>query len=212
MFGSKISVKQQDNMRAVADLVRKLGRKEVYVGIPEQQTARQHGKITNAQLAYIHSHGIRDKQMRQVMANMMDGHGRPFDPRYNQFLQNMDKMPYSVAYQMYLHTYGSPRWQSPPRPIIEPAIAANKEPIAEELGAAAKAALSGSESTCTQHLQRAGMMGQNAARNWFDDPRNNWPPNAPSTVAAKGSDRPLIDTGQLRKAITYIVGEKGAND
>ncbi len=31
------------------------------------------------------------------------------------------------------------------------------------------------------------------------------PPNAPSTIAQKGSDKPLIDTGQLRSAITYAI-------
>lgn len=32
-----------------------------------------------------------------------------------------------------------------------------------------------------------------------------WVPNAPATVAAKGSSAPLIDTGQLRRAITSDV-------
>lgn len=31
------------------------------------------------------------------------------------------------------------------------------------------------------------------------------PPNAPSTIARKGSSKPLIDTGQLRSSITYEV-------
>lgn len=31
------------------------------------------------------------------------------------------------------------------------------------------------------------------------------PPNAPSTIARKGSSKPLIDTGQLRNSITYAV-------
>lgn len=31
------------------------------------------------------------------------------------------------------------------------------------------------------------------------------PPNAPSTIAAKGSSNPLIDTGGLRQRITYRV-------
>jgi hypothetical protein len=31
------------------------------------------------------------------------------------------------------------------------------------------------------------------------------PPNAPSTIARKGSSTPLIDTGQLRSAVTYIL-------
>ncbi len=36
-----------------------------------------------------------------------------------------------------------------------------------------------------------------------------WPANAPSTVVAKGSSAPLIDTGQLRRAITSDVVRKG---
>ena len=32
-----------------------------------------------------------------------------------------------------------------------------------------------------------------------------WTPNAPSTIAKKGSSRPLIDTGELRASITYKV-------
>lgn len=31
------------------------------------------------------------------------------------------------------------------------------------------------------------------------------PPNAPSTIAAKGSSTPLIDTGRLRNAVTWAV-------
>lgn len=35
-----------------------------------------------------------------------------------------------------------------------------------------------------------------------------WKPNAPSTIAAKGSDSPLIDTAQLRRAISSdVVGK-----
>lgn len=39
------------------------------------------------------------------------------------------------------------------------------------------------------------------------------PPNAPSTIAKKGSSNPLIDTGQLRQAITYtVVRGRNANN
>lgn len=34
-------------------------------------------------------------------------------------------------------------------------------------------------------------------------------PNAPSTIAGKGSDVPLIDTGELRKSISHVVTGKG---
>lgn len=35
------------------------------------------------------------------------------------------------------------------------------------------------------------------------------PPNAPATIAAKGSSTTLIDTGRMRQAITYEVHEDG---
>lgn len=35
------------------------------------------------------------------------------------------------------------------------------------------------------------------------------PPNAPSTIARKGSSKPLVDTGRLRQSITYEVHPKG---
>ena len=54
------------------------------------------------------------------------------------------------------------------------------------------------------------MFAQNKVRAWFTDERNNWPPNAPSTIEKKSKngkikDNPLIDTGELRKSITYVV-------
>jgi hypothetical protein len=36
----------------------------------------------------------------------------------------------------------------------------------------------------------------------------NWQPNAPSTIAKKGSSKPLIDTGVLSRSITYDVVKK----
>ena len=48
--------------------------------------------------------------------------------------------------------------------------------------------------------------------NWYRDVQRahirhgNWVPNAPATIRRKGSDRPLIDTGQLVNAVEYEVG------
>lgn len=39
-----------------------------------------------------------------------------------------------------------------------------------------------------------------------------WVPNAPSTIARKGSDRPLIDTGELRRSIAYKVTRGGDSE
>jgi hypothetical protein len=110
---------------------------------------------------------------------------------------------------LYLHTHGSELMKIPPRPVIEPAIEAreNKEHISEQLSIAAKMVLNGKPAIAKRQLKTVGMLGQNIARAWFTDPRNNWPPNSPITIAKKGSERPLIDTGQLRQAIIYVVRE-----
>ena len=79
--------------------------------------------------------------------------------------------------------------------------------IEAELKAAAQASLNNKPGEAKRHMRMAGMVAQNAVRAWFVDPRNNWAPNAPSTIRRKGSAQPLIDTGELRKAITYVVDE-----
>lgn len=108
---------------------------------------------------------------------------------------------------MYIHTNGSPARNIPKRPVIEPALAAdgNRQVIEKELRAAASAQLDSKPQEALAALQRAGMAGANASKEWFTDPRNNWPPNKPATIRRKKSSRPLIDTGALRRSITYVV-------
>lgn len=115
---------------------------------------------------------------------------------------------------LFIHTNGSPVNHIPPRPVLEPAIEANREKLSGMLKAAANLALDGKESAAREQLEKTGMAGQNIARAWFTDPRNGWPENAPSTYKRKlkkGSTvpRPLIDTGEMRKSITYVVRKKG---
>lgn len=158
---------------------------KVYVGIPEGG-GRAEG-ITNAELLYIQSHGVRDRSMREEMNPAIES----------------GELKYSQAYELYIQSHGSPLWHIPPRPVLEPSIDRNREQIAKQLQQAATAALEGNDPM--PELHKAGMIGQNIARGWFTNPDNGWPENAPSTVEEKGSDRPLIDTGEMRKAITYVV-------
>lgn len=108
---------------------------------------------------------------------------------------------------LYIHTNGSPLKKIPARPVIEPAIeqTAIRNAIAEELKKAVQYALDGEFDNMKICFERAGMIGQNAARDWFTNPNNHWAPNKPSTIKGKGSSNPLIDTGEMRKAITYVV-------
>jgi len=106
---------------------------------------------------------------------------------------------------MYIQTNGSPLRGIPARPVIEPAIEDDKQAISAELSEAAKSMLDGKRDETIRHLKRAGMEGANAARAWFVSAKNNWAPNAPSTIRRKGSDKPLIDTSEMRKSITFVV-------
>ncbi|WP_103110744.1 hypothetical protein [Brevibacillus reuszeri] len=178
-----------DKTNEIKKIIDDLANRQVYVGIPEGES-RQRGSgepISNAELLYAHTNGIRQKAMRDEMNPKVES----------------GEMTYSQAYQMWIQTHGSPLWRSPPRPVIEPAIEHNKEAIANQLRRVSEVALDGGDPE--PELHRAGLMGQNFARGWFTDPANNWAPNSPITEERKGSDKPLIDKGELRKAITYVV-------
>ena len=115
---------------------------------------------------------------------------------------------------LFIHTFGSPVNNIPPRPVIEPAIKNSKERIAKMMGNALKTAMSGNYQGAVDELKKVGMLAQNKCRAWFTDERNGWKPNAPSVYRRKlkkGSTdpKPLIDTGELRKSITYFVKTRG---
>lgn len=111
---------------------------------------------------------------------------------------------------MFIHTNGSPLNNIPLRPVIEPAIENDKETLSSLLGNALEAGLSGDLDLVKENLKLAGLEGQAAAQEWFDNPKNGWPENSPRVKARKikkGSTdpKPLIDTGELRKTITYVI-------
>lgn len=182
----------RDRMDILRNAVAEIQKLEVYVGIPEAGSARKDAsEVSNAELAYMHTHGVR----QLAMINDMQGD-----------IEN--GIPYSKAHQMYIQANGSPLWKTPPRPIIEPAIENSKDKIADQLGMVATLALDGDIEGAKRQLDKTGMLGQNVVRDWFDNPKNGWAPNSPVTIAKKGSARPLVDTAELRKSIVFVVGDK----
>lgn len=197
MVTPTIHVLRTAHVGSLADAVGALAKKEVLVGIPAEHSSRQTpgtsgDQINNAELLYIQSHGVRKAEMRAEMKGHVDA-----------------GMSYSEAHSLYIQSHGSPLWHIPPRPVLEPSIEANKEPIARQLQGAALASLDGDSREVDAALHRAGMVAENAAKAWFENPRNGWPPNSPRTIAQKGSDSPLIDTGEMRKAIAHVVRDRG---
>ena len=183
--------RNKDGFKGLMDRFKRLKKKAAYVGIPQANTARGDG-ITNAELLYIHTHGVRRNSMiREMSSEMKKG------------------IKYSEAYSLYIMSHGSPLWHSPPRPVIEPAIKHHKHALSSLWKDVLIAASKGNAGEVEKALGRLGMAGQNYARGWFTNPNNHWPPNSPKTVKLKGSSNPLIDTGTLRKSITYVVKEDG---
>lgn len=193
----EISMEIEDNISL--DYIERIEKYDVLVGIPAETSGRRQQGITNAELAFIHTNGVVSRgNMAQI-----------------QKLREQTGSTYTKAQQMFIQSHGSPAYRVPPRPIIEPAIEdeENSAKIQIFLDKAVDAFLDGNEEVGKQNLEKAGMMAQNVVRDWFTNPKNNWAPNAPSTIKAwqrkhntLGSDKnPLIDLGELRKSITYVV-------
>lgn len=189
-----------DNTLQVLEDIKKLSKLDVLVGIPEETTDRannEEGDVTNAQLVAWHTKGVMKSSMkREVEESVATG------------------STYNEAQSMYISSHGSPLWKIPPRPIIEPAIVAsgNKERLAEDLRIAGKLHLDGDKEKAIEALHVAGLDATNMVKAWWEDPRNNWDPLSERTIKAKekksgksGSHQILVDSGQLRKAITYVV-------
>jgi hypothetical protein len=118
------------------------------------------------------------------------------------------KGPINNASLLFILSKGSPLKKIPATPILEPAIAKGKALITPHLGAAAKAVLDHNPLKAERELKLAGTVAVNAAKRYFTDPANGWPPNAPSTIKRKGVDRRNIDSGSLRRALTWVLRQK----
>ena len=179
---------------SISDILKRLAgmkKRAIYVGIPQEESSRKDGDITNAELLFIHTNGVRRRSMIKEMDAVMDS-GKP----------------YSKAYELYIQSHGSPLWHAPPRPVIEPALKAHADEISRGFKGIYDATAKGNAAAVNMAITKTGMTAQNAARGWFTDPRNGWAENAPATIARKGSDKPLIDTGAMRKAIVYVVRDE----
>lgn len=175
--------KQLDAERKLLINLKKIAQTGIYVGIPQEYSERKEKGMNNASLLYIHTHG-------------------------------------------------SPVAGIPPRPLIEPAIedTINSQKIADDLGEISRAIIDGDYVRAEKLMSVTGQDAVNMIDDWFEDPKNGWPPDAPATVKAKmrktgkslskrkkmyadyeaglGGNQVLVDTGQLRRSITYVVGDK----
>jgi hypothetical protein len=154
--------------------------------------------------------GVPSATSRDRQKQLLDMAGKTNSKKKKAKLQKAALGDVTNAELLFIHTKGSPINHIPARPVLQPAIEAdgNKQSITNEINASIKASLAGDKPLAEKKMMRAALAGQNAARRWFTDSRNNWAPNRPATIERKGSDRPLIDTGALRASIVGVVREE----
>jgi hypothetical protein len=116
------------------------------------------------------------------------------------------------AYIAFVQEHGSPARNIPARPFMVPGIKSVQTRATRMLEQAAIAGLSGESRRSMQILNELGLIGVAAVQRAITRGEG-WPPLAPSTLAARrrrGVRRthPLIDTGQLRQHVTYVIRRK----
>lgn len=144
-----------------------------------------------------------------------------------------DDEPINNAGLAYLHEHGVPEKNIPARPFLYPGVDDVREKVVQVLRKGAESALSGN-AAAGKSLNAAGLLAVNAVRARLISGEG-FAELADSTLAAsakrgrKGAAealaarregrkpegetaRPLFDTGQMARSITYVVKPKGENN
>lgn len=109
---------------------------------------------------------------------------------------------------LYIHENGSPVRGIPARPVLKPSMEYSKDLITEQVEKVIKCATDGDIERMKTEVERLGSLASSKAKSYFTE-GNDWTPNKPSTIKKKGSDKPLLDTATMQKAITHVVDKKG---
>lgn len=133
-------------------------------------------------------------------------------PQANTERRNDDNTSITNAEIGYLQETGSPAMNIPARPFLVPGIEEVQKPIVGQLEKAARAAIDGQSDAVDKAFHAAGMIGQNGVRKRINN--GDFQPLAEATLAARRrrgrtGTKPLIDTGQLRNSVTYVIRKKG---
>ena len=95
--------------------------------------------------------------------------------------------------------------RTPSRPFMRDSVDDNADKISGFCKARLKAIANGQE-TAEQVLKKIGVMQVGLVQATIRD--GDFAPNAPSTIARKGSDKPLIDSGKMRQSVHFVITDK----
>ena len=95
--------------------------------------------------------------------------------------------------------------RTPSRPFMRDSVDDNIDSITKFCQAQIKGIANGSKDA-ESALNAIGVMQVGLVQKTIVE--GNFVPNAPSTIAKKGSDKPLIDTGLMRQSVHYVITNK----
>ncbi len=109
----------------------------------------------------------------------------------------------------YIQEHGAPEAGIPARPFLKPGIESKEAEILSAFKKVGKAAfVDGDPAKVDRGFNAVGLIAQSAVRAKITD--GPFEPLKPSTIAARNrrgrtGTKPLIDTGQLRNSLTYVI-------
>jgi len=116
--------------------------------------------------------------------------------------------PITNAALGYIHEHGSPPVNIPPRPFLIPGIKNAQKEISEGFEKAGAAALEGKPDVMVKQLHAIGLRAATSVKLKIQS--GPFVALKPATIRARRrrghmGTKPLIDTGQLRNAVTYVL-------
>lgn len=150
--------------------------------------------------------GLKDVARTRVMV------GFPEDTATRQSDAGGKPAEASNALLAYVHDKGSPAQNIPARPFLESGVKAAMDQIQTRLRDAGIAALEGRTGAVTGNFHAVGLLAVNSVRERITD--GDFVPLKEATLAAKVTptkrrrdygEHPLVVTGQLRAATTYVL-------
>ena len=111
----------------------------------------------------------------------------------------------NMATLLALHVYGVPTRGIPQRDPLRPPLIANAQRYTDLLAIGLKNALSDGTDPKIVY-EKIGIVATNDVKDYFIT--GNFKALSEKTIKAKGSSKPLLDTGELRNSISYEVRQK----
>lgn len=191
-------INKQQVEQAMKDLAKTLsGKTRVLVGVPSGAGTYEDG-MTIATVAAVNEFGAKDVQHAGGVAygyktkkDAEDGKVR-FLKAGKGFMELGKTGPYTG--------------DIPARPFLRPGVE-GAIPHLTKLAEIMIPKVLSKDMTMRMLLEQMGNLAEGAVKQAITDKKD--PPNAKSTIRKKGANNPLIDTGNMRQSIRYVIDDTG---